>query len=190
MKTLIFSIMLLVFLASAAFARFPSNKDVFAEADVVKVMDGDTIKVNIYKLAGTENMQDIQELTYRTLTVRLSFIDAPELKQNYGPQAKEDLENQCGKVVALHIKGKDMYGRILAEVFTTNALGEDENYPRVVPLVSICQNMVNNGSAWGYKPNKFYKLLQQNAKDAKLGLWQEENPTPPWVWRKEHKCEY
>jgi endonuclease YncB( thermonuclease family) len=50
--------------------------------------------------------------------------------------------------------------------------------------------LVSNGLAWHYK--KFskelsYDVLEQKARSYKIGLWQDSNPTAPWIWRKSKK---
>ena len=45
--------------------------------------------------------------------------------------------------------------------------------------------MVANGYAWAFKKySKKYAPDESNAKHEKLGLWAEEDPTPPWEYRK------
>jgi micrococcal nuclease len=50
--------------------------------------------------------------------------------------------------------------------------------------------MVKNGHAWfnsRYSMDYILALFQDEARKSKLGLWNAEKPTPPWVWRKIQK---
>ena len=48
--------------------------------------------------------------------------------------------------------------------------------------------MVKNGYAWAFKKySKEYENDEAYARNAKLGLWQEDSPTPPWEFRKKRR---
>jgi endonuclease YncB( thermonuclease family) len=58
------------------------------------------------------------------------------------------------------------------------------------PYRCIGYQLVRNGLAWHYtKYSKDKRLAraQARAKKAKRGLWKQENPVPPWEWRKRKK---
>lgn len=125
---------------------------------VTRVIDGDTYQV---LLQGT-----IQ-------TVRLMHVDAPELDQYFGKTVKDSvtvlLERQ---MVQLTIHGKDIYGRVLAEI-TINGQ-------------SLDSLMVTKG--WAFFYNKYSNKIvlgeyELAAKRKGLGLWYCANPVPPWQWR-------
>ena len=112
--------------------------------------------------------------------VRLQGIDAPELAQNEGPAARQALSLR-----ALHqntrvaYTQRDRYGRILGQVFSTNC--KDLNL-----------YMLQQGQAWFYttyacdlEPQRraLYASAQTLARSQGLGLWQQSQPTPPWVYR-------
>jgi micrococcal nuclease len=51
----------------------------------------------------------------------------------------------------------------------------------------VNKELVKAGLAWHYKKystDNEYAQLEIVAKDAKLGLWADSNPSPPWLWRK------
>jgi endonuclease YncB( thermonuclease family) len=79
------------------------------EARVVKVVDGDTLRVLLKN--GEEEY------------VRLAGIDAPELKHG-GEGAREFLSKLCpvGSIVRLEISGRDRYRRLLAVVYNENGV--------------------------------------------------------------------
>lgn len=126
-------------------------------AKVVKISDGDTITI----LQGKQQIK-----------VRLFGIDAPELKQPYGKKSKQFLANLiAGKVVEVEENGKDRYKRTLGII---HYKGQDIN-----------AQMVLNGYAWAYiKYSRMYVDHEKLARENKRGLWQSNDPTPPWEWRK------
>lgn len=129
---------------------------------VVKVKDGDTIG-----LLSNDN---------HSFTVRLAEIDCPEKGQAFGQAAKKFTSDICfGKDVKLIGNEQDRYGRTVAIVILTD--GTNVNY-----------QLVKNGFAWQYKKySQSSELagLEQQARENKLGLWQDANPTPPWEFRHE-----
>jgi endonuclease YncB( thermonuclease family) len=51
------------------------------------------------------------------------------------------------------------------------------------------QYLVKNGHAWfnrRYSMDYTLDLAEQEARKNKLGLWNAQQQTPPWVWRKNH----
>ncbi|MCG3769414.1 MAG: Endonuclease YncB [Nitrosomonadaceae bacterium] len=125
---------------------------------VVAVADEDTITV----------LKDLQQVK-----VRLTEIDAPEKKQAFGNRSKESLSDLCfGKTATLIEKSKDRYGRTLARVTCD---GTDAN-----------AEQVRRGLAWAYTKyltDPQIKVLEEEARASRLGLWRDETPVPPWEWR-------
>lgn len=125
---------------------------------VVAVADGDTITVLHDKVQ---------------VKVRLTEIDAPEKKQAFGNRSKESLSDLCfGKTATLIEKSKDRYGRTLARVTCD---GTDAN-----------AEQVRRGLAWAYTKyltDPQIKVLEEEARASRLGLWRDETPVPPWEWR-------
>jgi endonuclease YncB( thermonuclease family) len=77
--------------------------------------------------------------------------------------------------VKVYISGTDKYHRSLGKLHC-NSLDASEF-------------MVKNGHAWfnrRYSMDYMLALLEDEARKNKLGLWNAEQPTPPWVWRKNH----
>lgn len=109
----------------------------------------------------------------KQIKVRLHGIDAPELKQDFGNVARKRISELIfGKHVLLQTTGKDRYGRTLAIVFH-----EHKN---------INEILLSEGLAWHYKKydqNLGWALIEQKAKEKKLGLWKDENAIEPWNFR-------
>lgn len=135
---------------------------------VLSVGDGDTVTV----APGGDASSPI--------AVRLYGIDAPEKKQAFGAKAKAYLTEHLpvGQTVEVLPFDMDQYGRSVALVQTDGR--------------TVNAEMVREGYAWVYtryckaKMCHQWKKDEKAAREANLGLWQEEEPTPPWVWRKEH----
>ncbi len=145
-------ILLLLLAVSPAFAD--------VQAHVVSVHDGDTLTVLIDQ---------------RQVKVRLTDIDAPELKQPFGTRSKQSLSEMCfGKVAVLAVRGQDRYKRSLAQV---TCGGTDAN-----------TEQVRRGLAWTYTryapaDSPLY-AIQVAARSEYRGLWADPAPVPPWDWRR------
>ena len=130
-------------------------------ADSLRVVDGDTIVLNGEK-------------------IRISGIDAPELKQMCmngdekvfcGKTAKMILVKKIGNQTPECIReGKDVYKRTLAECFING--------------VSLSSFLVRSGYAFAYRKysDKFIKD-EEFAKENKLGMWSMKFQYP-WDFRK------
>ncbi|WP_270986012.1 thermonuclease family protein [Campylobacter upsaliensis] len=135
---------------------------------VSKVIDGDTIEL----LAKTSKENPYNHIA--KLKIRLYGIDAPELKQAYGKEAKEFLSALVLKQeVSLIIENKDKYDRFVGTLFLK---GQDIN-----------KEMVKNGYAHAYESfSKKYLAEQADAKMFKLGLWQDERVMSPSEFRRKN----
>ena len=133
---------------------------------VVSVTDGDTITVL------DENRKQHK--------IRLGGIDAPERSQPFGQKSKAHLASLVfGRTVEVESNKKDRYQRTVGKV-TIN--GQDANLAMIVA-----------GYAWHYKKYQneqplgdrhLYTSAEQDAREARIGLWRDPHPIPPWEWRK------
>ena len=146
----------------SAYAQFNSQEigDLPAEAveyRISRVVDGDTV----YMKDGTK--------------VRLHGIDTPERDQPYGKQATRNLDKLIGRTVFVVERDTDRYGRLVGTLYTPEG-------------VNVNLQMVCNGSAWWYsryaRNNRAMASCQDEAKEAGLGLWADDDPMPPWEWRR------
>ena len=107
--------------------------------------------------------------------IRFEHIDAPEVNpsQFYGVTARDALRALVlNKSVTVQVSGKDKYGRNLGVV----NLGQ----------TNINLEMVAKGHAWHYKAYskvQQYATAETQARQAKIGLWAQPNPIPPWDFR-------
>jgi len=127
---------------------------------LVKVLDGDTVEV----------LHD-----GKAERIRLAQIDCPEKGQPFGQAAKQYvLDIAALKIVTVQVETVDRYGRTVGEILLPD--GSNLN-----------KRIVGAGYAWQYKKyskDPAYAELEAEARDARLGLWQDKEPEPPWEWRK------
>jgi len=142
------------------------------QSEVVRVTDGDTIV--IASAEGKKNM-----------TCRLYGIDSPETPkrdrkgQPYSKEAGKELRQLIyGQKVEVITTGEKTHGR---EVCIIKKDGKDINL-----------EMVRRGYAWAYRKHlkspyaSEYIEAENRARDQKLGIWQEDNPLPPWEFKKRY----
>ena len=128
---------------------------------VVGVIDGDTIEI-------LHNRHPER--------IRLSGIDCPEKRQAFGTRAKQAAsELVYGKDVTLQTHGHDKYKRTLADVLLPDG-------------TNVNQQLVKDGWCWWYRKyapgDTVLEGLENEAQEARKGLWVDPQPVPPWEWRK------
>ena len=125
-------------------------------ARVVSCHDGDTCRL---------------ETAQRVVKVRLAEIDAPEIDQPYGTEARDVLCRMvCGREVDVEPRGT--------------------SYDRVVGLIRVggldtSEAMVRAGAAWDYPqydPDPVIPALEEKARAGRLGLWAAARPVAQWNW--------
>lgn len=143
----------------------------FAEETVYKVTyvyDGDTVKLRPIHSSKPNH----------AFKLRLMDIDAPERNQSCGLKSRRALIKLCqGKnvMVTAQISNTDKYQRSLGKLQCNHI---DASY-----------YLADHGLAWHYaqySSNTAIYKAAKNARKLRLGLWADENPTPPWVWRHQH----
>jgi endonuclease YncB( thermonuclease family) len=133
---------------------------------VIGISDGDTVTV-----------LDDTNTQYK---VRLLGIDAPEKNQAFGNASKKNLSDLIfNRRVSVEYRKQDKYGRILGKIMLN---GLDVNLEQV-----------KSGLSWHYKKYQMeqfdddrllYVQTEEQARARKHGLWMDNDPIPPWIWRK------
>lgn len=151
---------------AAALAAGPASARDFG-ARVVGIQDGDTVTV-----------LDASNQQHR---IRLAGIDAPEKAQAFGAAAKEQLSRLAfGKQADLRCAKRDRYGR---EVCSLYVAGRD-----------LGLEQVRTGHAWWFREyareqsledRKVYESAENEAREARRGLWRDASPQAPWAWRRQ-----
>ena len=126
---------------------------------------------------------ELEDAKKRKVKVRLYGIDAPEGKQAFGNVSRNNLRRLLeGRKLLIRTMYKDDYKRSVAIVYYSQNGKPDE--------LSINQLQVQAGMAWVYdnfctsSVCNTWKLEEAMAQKARLGLWRDDSPTPPWKWRK------
>lgn len=136
------------------------------KGEITKIIDGESFYITM------ENGD--------TDSVRLWGIDSPELKQQYGKAALKNLESHIHREISLEYKTRDKNNFMMAIVTYKRKSGEE---------INLNHSLVEQGYAWKNKFTSDKKLekLQKQAEKNRVGLWRNDDPTPPWEWRKNNK---
>lgn len=131
---------------------------------VVGISDGDTLTAR----CGEPD-------AYRQVKVRLAEIDAPEKAQPFGNRSRQHLASLCFQQLGeIRIETTDRYGRAVARV---SCRGKDAS-----------AEQLRVGMAWWfvrYGKDRELQDLESQARAARVGLWRDAEPVPPWVWRRD-----
>lgn len=122
------------------------------------------------------------DTTHTIHKVRLIGIDAPESSQPYGKQSRDSLFSQVyGKKVVVITYERNYSNLLIGKVF----LNKKE----------INLQQIRHGMAWAsynyvkelsFEDQNTYLVSQSQAKIKRMGLWRDNCPIEPWVFR--HKC--
>lgn len=130
-----------------------------AEVVVTGISDGDTAKV---------------ELDGKSVRLRLARIDAPEHQQAWGNRSEQSLrELVYRKLVRIEWREVDRNGRPIVTM--------------TVGSLDVSAEQVRRGMAWVYRAYSMdpdLLRLEASAREAKVGLWADPAPVPPWEWRR------
>jgi endonuclease YncB( thermonuclease family) len=149
--------------AEAPRAEAPRNEAPhMVSGQVARVLDGDTLEVIVGK---------------RRVRVHVNGVDAPELRQPWGKQARSALEQMViGQQVDLLPVGPDRGSKLTAVVF----VGEAE----------VGAALVSAGNAWAdrhaLRPSDAGLCeVEQTAREGRLGLWSlpVAQRVAPWEYR-------
>jgi micrococcal nuclease len=130
---------------------------------IIGVSDGDSV-----------SLLDEKNVVFK---IRLNGIDAPEKKQDFGNASKNFIGDLIyDKFVWVRTNGLDRYGRTIGTIYLNeNMIGK-----------SVNEMSLENGMSWHYKKydkNILWSNMELKAKEDKIGLWQLQNPIPPWSFR-------
>lgn len=131
---------------------------------VTRVHDGDTVSL-------TQGQH--------TVVVRLSAVDAPELSQAHGQDARRAL-HACafGRQAVLNVHATDRHGRTVGQL---DAGGQDCGL--VLLRAGLAWHAKAYAKALPQADQLAYDAAEQSARRRRLGLWSDPAPVPPWTHR-------
>ena len=156
-------ILLFLLLANTGCYIFTSQNN-FVSGQVIKVIDGDTY--------------DLLLKDKTIIRVRMDGIDAPERGMSYSKKATQYLGELCKNQTVRIVKNNiDRYGRTISYSYLKDGR-------------ELSREMLKAGYAWHYKEynsDPVFAALEEEARQAKRGLWKDKNPMVPWNIRKLHR---
>ena len=158
------------------FVLFSTSKDIPAEGATTKtILKGDKINAEVVYIFDGDSF--VVKSGGKKIKVRLWGIDCPEYGQTGGGEAKAFLRKLAHKKeIILISKDRDKYGRLVAIAETDTG--------------TLNEKMVKYGHAWVYtyyckeQVCEKWKGLELAAREKRMGLWKNKNPTPPWMWKR------
>ncbi|ASY43955.1 hypothetical protein CJD35_05440 [Sphingobium xenophagum] len=184
----------------------PAGPHEVLKAAVRKVFDGDGFLADVW--------HPYRETWVERVPFRFAFIDAPEMEQPFGPEARDFLVGLIAdKELRLDPVGKestgympiDPYKRVLCMAFLTEQMevGTVDYYhegkrgagsvKQARPVTrNIELEMIVNGWAWVTEQYAFdreteYFEAQDDARNNRRGLWAMDNPEPPWNFKRRQR---
>lgn len=150
----IYITILLLFVQLACQAQILTGK-------VVRIADGDSFTLLV------EGKNQIR--------IRLHGIDCPERGQPYSRVAKDFTRDLLSRgSVKVEQTDVDRYGRVVGIVIINDS-------------INLNERLLQAGLAWHYSnfdKNPDWRRLEAIARQERVGLWKESNPTAPWDYRK------
>jgi endonuclease YncB( thermonuclease family) len=133
------------------------------EGTVTRVTDGDSLWLE--PAAGGAPVE-----------LRLQDIDAPEICQAWGAEAKQALKDLVlKKAVSVHVSGRDTHGRTLGTLY--------------LDTLNVNRSMVQEGHAWSNR-HKFdrgpYVADERMARALSRGLYRDGGAVMPKDFRRDH----
>jgi endonuclease YncB( thermonuclease family) len=147
----------------AAYLPVSQAETITCPCKVVEIVAGDSVYIYDGELSSRK--------------IWLAGIDAPQLQQLYGEQARKNLSDLVlGKYIDLDNIQRDRYGRVTARI-----IKDDQD---------INLQQIEDGFAWYYPENDGlsasivaqYQHAQEEARAQTKGLW-ESRAVPPWEFR-------
>ena len=170
------------------FMCFAAASPTAIEVPVLEVFDGDGFRTKIALRQLTGNPNDPAEVD----AIRFGFIDAPELEQRGGREARDFLTALIGgRNVWIDIllkmdtgKSVDRYGRVVAVPYLGDRYLFSNRSLYLTRNIEI--EMLLNGWAWvleRYGPDEIYFEALEVAQRNKRGIWAWGNNVHPWTFK-------
>jgi len=159
--TPILCVLILLSTATSAWSAVVAGDTLSAE--VLFVLDGDSLRARL----GTTPSSEEREL-------RLWGIDAPEKNQPGADISRQALKTLVhGKTITIHVITVDQFERLVVQMR--------------VGKTNVNLSQIEHGHAWWFR--RFaarataYQAAEAKARSGHLGVWADEQPEAPWVYR-------
>jgi endonuclease YncB( thermonuclease family) len=120
------------------------------------------------------NTLTILTQTKKQIKIRLAEIDTPERRQPFGTWAKDQLSSMVfQKDIAINMVDIDRYHPIVGRVYVGD--------------LDVDAEVVRVRAGWvypKYATDPHLYELEEEAREAKRGLWSQSPQIPPWEWRR------
>lgn len=171
--------------------------------------DGETLRVPVLRVFDGDGFLTKLELARGReveVAVRFGFIDAPEIGQPGGPEARDFLSSLIANQwldLAILLKmdtGRiiDGHGRIVAVPYLRHATNQESGSSSILARLfglsftaqkyrNIELEMVLNGWAWvldRYEPDARYFEALEDARQHRRGIWARDDNLHPWEFKK------
>ena len=172
----------------------------------LSLAQAETIQCKVVAVVSGDTLVCLDEREKR-IHIRLEQIKAPIIDQPYGKEAKKALTDMAyGKNLHIDTSGKDRDGWLQGTVYqdiniccglclTINEIMVDQGYAWYDPFAAknksrqVSEHQKVTADAMGVDVADLTSLLEleQEAREAKRGLWADKNPVAPWEYRKQKK---
>jgi len=146
------------------------------DANNSKISIGDNVYGTVYSTVDGDTYDLLIE-GIKTIRIRMEGIDAPESGMPFYMVSKNYLGKLCfNKNVKVHVTKLDGT-RYIGFTYLDNG-------------TELSHEMIKAGLAWHftkYNTDEDLSNLEIEARVAKIGLWKDNNPMPPWENRRLHR---
>lgn len=146
------------------------------DADNIKISIGDDVYGIVFSIVDGDTY-DILIEDNKKIRIRMEGIDAPETGMPFSQVSKNYLGKLCfNKNVKVNVTDLDNKRYI--------------GFSYLDDGTELSHEMIRAGLAWHftkYNTDKDLATLEIEARDAKIGLWKDNNPMPPWENRRLHR---
>lgn len=136
----------------------------------------------VYRIWGGDNFEfgAVNELHF----VMIRGVDTPKPGQPYFDEAKEHLTGLLRRRrTRISIVSRDQMMREFADVFSRPKKSDSGQTADAIET-NVGLNLIQHGMGWydgmEFEGAEAFKQAELEAREARIGLWAQDNPIPPW----------
>lgn len=149
----------------------------------LSLAQAETIQCKVNEVISGDTIKCLTDDKKQNITVSLIDIDAPGLDQPYGAEAKKTLSSMVlNQNIALSYYDETSHKSYIS-ICSWSSRPEYDNDGQNCGI-DAGLSVIRQGYAWATSDKPSYQQANQEAREAKRGLWADLNPIPPWEWRK------